>query len=97
MSLIEVKVFVVCGFGLFFLAYVLLLLIFRFMAHGGAAHGLRGVFRVYHRRTLGLAIANGGTGCPVVNNVPEATRRKSGILQVLLVVAARLPIIRSER
>ena len=62
MSLIKVKVFVVCGFGLGFLVSMFTLLVFKFMAHEGAAHVLRGVFRVYHRLTIGLAIAGGGIG-----------------------------------
>ena len=97
MSLIEVKVFVVCRFGLGFLVYILTLLVFKFMAHEGAAHVLRGVFRVYHRLIPGLAIASGGIGGSFVNNAPEAARRKSGILQVLMFVDARLPLIRPAR
>ena len=97
MSLIEVKVFVVNRFGLGFLVYIFMLPVFKFMAHEGAAHVLRGVFRVYHRLILDLAIATGGIGGSVVNNAKEAARRKSGILQVLMFVAARLPLIRPAR
>ena len=94
MSLIELEVFVVCRLDFGFLAYVFTPLVLRFMLHEGAAHVLRGVFRVYHRLVVGLAIASGGIGGSVVNNTPEAARRKSGILQVLMFVAARLPLIR---
>ena len=74
-----------------------MLLVVKFMAHKGASHVLRGVFRVYQRLIPGLAIANGGIGGSVVNNAPEAARHKSGILQVLMFVAARLPLIRPAR
>ena len=84
-------------FWLGFLVYIFMLLVFKFMAHEGAAHVLRGVFRVYHRLTIGLAIAGGGIGGSVGNNAPEAARRKSGILQVLMFVAARQPLIRPAR
>ena len=97
MSLIELEVFVVCRLDLEFLAYVFTPLVLRFMLHEGAAPVLRGMFRVYHRLFLGLAIASGGIGGSVVNNAPEVARRRSGISQVLMFVAARLPLIRPER
>ena len=78
MSLFEVKVFVVCRFGLGFLVYIFTLLVFKFMAHEGAAHVLRGVFQVYHQLILGLAIANDGIGGPVVNSAPGAARHNIG-------------------
>lgn len=97
MSLIEVRVFVVYRFGLGFLVYIFTLLVFKFMAHEGAAHVLRGVFRVYYRLIPSLAIASGGIGGSYVNNAPEAARHESGILQALMFVAARLPLIRPAR
>ena len=90
-------VFVVCRFGLGFLVYIFKLLVFKFMAYEGAAHVLRGVFQAYHCLIPGLAIASDGIGGSCVNNAPEAAQRKSGILQALMFVAARLPLIRSAR
>ena len=97
MSLIQIKVVTGCRLALGFLAYVFTPPVLRFILHEGAAHVLGGVFRVYHRLILGLPIASGGIGGSVANNAPEAARRRSGILQVLMFVAARLPLIRAAR
>ena len=95
MSFIEIKVVIGCRLDLGCLAYIFTPL--RFVLHKGAVHVLRGVFRVYHRLIQGLAIVSGGNGGSVVNNAPEAARRKGGLLQVLMSVAARLPLIRPAR
>ena len=97
MSLFEIKVVVVCSFGLGFLAYVFTPMVFRFMAQDGAAHFLRWESPIYQQLIPGRAMANGGIGGPDVNNALGAARCNSGILQVLLFMAAGLPLIRSAR
>ena len=68
MSLIGLKVVVLCRFGMGFLAFIFTHLVFRFTAYEGATHFLRKVFPVYQRLNAGLTIAAVGLLVTVVNN-----------------------------